>query len=299
MSEIEIDPSLSPAQAEPAPAAEPEPEPAAEPLAAAEPATEPVAEPEPAAEPEPQPKHKGAVAELITLRREKQRLEAELSRYQADPVVHRMSPELRQAVAEGRVMVRPAPTVADAEQERLTAVAKDLGLFKADNTPDLDAAARVDRYVLRTVRQEVQPLQHMTMTQRADATMKTVWEAASAQKTPQAAMDYFHQELTAMMQAPNAPQLLSQREVVETVLERAVGRAFREGKLTPAAAPVKPQGAPAIVGEGGGRRQPAAAAIQLSPQVAALYASHGIDPNKARSTREMKYTRDGALELES
>jgi hypothetical protein len=94
--------------------------------------------------------------------------------------------------------------------------------------------------------------------------------------------------------------MLSQPEIVETVWERALGKAYRAGKLT-AAAPAKPpkQTTPAISADAGGRRAPSAS-ISLSPSMARVYSNHGLDPSKAASAGKPPVVdARGSMELEN
>jgi hypothetical protein len=270
---------------------------------------EAVAEPEPEPAPDPAPQRqepRGAVKELIETRRLAQQLQEQLAQYQRDPALQRMTPEIRQAIAEGRVIVKPAPTQADVEQERLAAQAKELGLVKEDGTPDLDAARRVDGVIRRTVSEVVAPIQHqaqqlqsMTMQERANATMQAIWTEAQARGISADALAIADAEFRQMMAQPNAELMLSQREIADTVFQRAMGKAFMLGKLqTPAAAPAPKPKTPAIITEAGGKRGPAAAAIQLSPGVAAVYSNAGMDPTKAPSAAaNLKRDPRGGVEL--
>lgn len=266
--------------------------------AAPEPVAEPVAEPEPEPAPVPQKEPRGAVAELIQ-RREEARLRGE----EAKQLRERLA-EYERGIAEGRILVKPAPTTADKEAEYLTAQAKELGLVKEDGTPDIDAARRVEGVIQRTVakamapaQQQVQTLQAMTMQERANATMATIWTEAQAKGIPADALAIAEQEFRQVMAQPNAELMLSQREIADTVFQRAMGKAFMLGKLAAPAAPAPKVKTPAIITEAGGKRGPAAAAIQLSPGIAAVYSNAGIDPNKTPSVTTLKIDPRGGVEL--
>lgn len=301
MSELVVDPSLG---AEPAaPPAEPVVEPAAEPAAEPEAVVaEPAAEPEAVAEPAPEEKPKGGMlADLIATRERAKKAETALKSLQ--PVLDRLTPDIAQAIQEGRVVVRPPQSQPDAERERLTQVAQDLGLFKTDNSPDLEAAARVDKYVRGTVsgvmQQKVAPLEAMTLEDRANKTIAEVWSRTMVNVGEEAAA-IVRAEFADAMGQQNARHLLSQREIVETVIERGLGKAVLAGKLSsPAPAPKKAAQPAAIITETGGRRAPASAAIQLSPKLQEVYRNAGLDPAKGAFNSELKVDpKTGGVQLE-
>lgn len=282
----------------------------AEPETPAEPAIEPAAaepEPEPAAAAEPaEPAApRGAVKELLENRRALKESQQRLAQYENDPALRLLTPELRQALAEGRIITKPQTTTADAERERLTELAHDGGFVTADGKPDLDAAARADKLIQKVAArvaapamQRVQQLEASSHTSTANGNIAAVWTQAQKDGIPAEAMAVVTQEFQVAMSQPNAAQSLAQPEIVNAIFERAIGRAFREGKLSGKAAPVKPAGAQPIVAEPGGRRAPAASALQLTPQIAAVYANAGLDPSKTPSAKALKVVA-GGVELES
>lgn len=308
MSGVELGAAPAP---EPSPVvvAAPEPEPVA---TVVEPGLDAAAEPEPvAAEPEPEPvaaapepkkqEPRGAVAELIA-RREEARLRSEEAKQLREQIA-----EYQRGIAEGRIIVKPQPTPADREVERLSAQAKELGLVREDGTPDLDAARKVDGVIRRTVQEVVAPIQQKaqsleqtSMRERADQVMQAIWTEAQQQGVSQEALTIARQEFEMAMGQPNAEMLLANREVADGIFATAMGKAFRMGKLMPAAPAVKPKPAPtpAIITEAGGRRGPSAAAIQLPPAVAAVYRNAGIDPGKAPSaSASIKVDPRGGVEI--
>lgn len=248
----------------------------------------------------------GAVKELIDLRKTTADLRTQLDQLQRDPVLTRMTPEMRQAVLEGRIVVGPPAGSREAEAQRLTAVADRYGLYKVDaqgnQVPDLEAAERVDAGIRQTVREEMAPLQTRTLQQQAQANINAAWDA-SVSKLPADAREIVHAEITALMGTPNAAQLLSQPAVLQAAIDKAIGSAFRAGKLTVAqvaaaaagggAPTAEPSPAPAT-----GRRAPGQAAIQLSAPVAAVYKNAGIDPAKSFSSTLKPTTNPHAIELE-
>lgn len=301
MSDIEIDASLAP---EPEPVAAPEG--SAEPDAAVEgvetatetPAEEAVVEPAP----EPEPKqHKGAVAELIAnrkaLREEREaraRLEGRLAQIDRD-------------LQDGRIL-RQAPRVAaDVDRDRLTKTAERLNLHTVDaagnKVPDLDAAARVDAWGRELVQENIAPIQHMTLRDKAIANRNEAIRYATEHGVD---VDTVQETFDSVLSQPNGAQLLSQSEVAMTVWRQAVGESVIRGKLPKGkAAPVAAAGAPArttpaaIVTEAPGRRGPAAAAIKLSPALARVYKEHGLDPTKTVSaTKTFATDKNGDIILE-
>jgi hypothetical protein len=302
--ELDLDAPLPAAEPTPAPAAEPEPEPVA---AAPVPEPEPVAEPEP--EPEPaKPAKPNLLQEMIEHRTARKQAEQRLQQYEQDPALQRLTPEIRQALAEGRILVKPPASNADTERERLAAQAERFGLYKADGTtPDLDAARRVVEAIREEVKDVVAPLKQeaqqtrvMSLQDKANKNLGDLWTRAAADGIPQDAMEIARKEFEAVMTQPNAAHMLSQPEIVETVWERALGKAYRAGKLT-AAAPAKPpkQTTPAISADAGGRRAPSAS-ISLSPSMARVYSNHGLDPSKAASAGKPPVVdARGSMELEN
>jgi hypothetical protein len=273
MSEIDLEgpgPSAEP------PAPEPEAAPAPVVDVAAEPEPEPATEPDPAPEAKPEPKKGGMLAELIEERQRARAYERELNEY-------------KQAMIEGRLVqkpIAPQPTVDEQQRAELQQTADQLRLYtvndKGEKVYDWDAARNALNVIDQRARKAVAPLQQMTLEQRADKNIADVWAKAQADGIPSDVLNTIvNAEFKAVMAQPNAAQMLSQPEIVETVFERALGKAFRAGKLTGTAKPKAPAPAP-VMAEPSGRRGPAAAAIQLSPAVAGVYQSHGIDPNKSK-----------------
>jgi hypothetical protein len=267
-----LETSTEPPPAEPAAVAEPEP--------AAEP--EPVVETEPevaAAAPAPEPapkKHTGAVAELIENRRLLKETKERLARYEQDPALQRITPEMRQAILEGRVQVAPPQQTADLERSRLEAVAKQLGLLKPDNTPDLDAASRVDQFVRGAVRAEVAPIEHRSLATVAEKNVEAAVAYATAQKYTPETIAEIRSAFQAVLGQPNGPKLLSDAKLAEEFWHSTVGRLVSQGKFNKQAA--KEDAPPVVVTEPAGRRAPSTAAPALSPALQAVYKSRGLDP---------------------
>lgn len=264
--------------------------------AATEQPADPSAEPHtetPAAE-----KKRGMLQELIEERKARQELERRLSA--VSPVLQRLTPEIQQAVMEGRLVIQPPQASAEAEKARLEAVAKDLQLYRQENGQyvlDLDAAKRVDTYVRGTVQQAVEPVRHMTLHEKAQAHLNHARAFAAQHKLDVETVDEVFGEVLAQ---PNGAELLANPNVAARVWETAVGRMHGKGKLT-APAPAQPAKQPppaAIITEAGGRRGPATSAIQLSPGLAAVYRDHGVDPNKAYSTQLPANVNLAGIELE-
>jgi len=267
---------------------------AAEPAQEETPAAEatPAEEPAAAAEPEPAPEKKpnGLLAELIEERKARRALEQQITHYA--PVLQRLTPEMQQAILEGRVLAEPPKSNREAERERLAAVAEQVGLYKVENgqrVPDLDAAKRVDGLIRSTVREEVAPMQHQAA---FDVARKHYAEAlnVAANYSPDV-QAVVKEEFDALLSMPNGAQMLRDGKVAMRAWDAAIGRAVREGKLTPAqgaaatAAAAKPSTPPAIPADTTARRAPGQAAIRLSPALQKVYRDHGLDPATASTSR--------------
>lgn len=280
----------------PAPVAVVEPEPAAEPaaepvVAAAEPEPEPAAEPAaPAAA-----KKQSMLEELITERTLRKQAEGRLR--EVTPILQRLTPDVQQALNEGRLQIQPPQSNQDLEKQRLEQVANDLGLLKADNTPDLDAARRVDRYVRGTVQAAVEPVRNLTLAEKAHQNLSVALQYAAAQKMPKEAIDIIEATYREVLAQPNGAQVLSQAEVATTLWHQGLGRALAQGKLKGAAAPPAPEPSPAVlVADPPGRR--GAAAIALSPALQRVYRDHGMDPTAASANKPPAVDSRGHMELE-
>jgi hypothetical protein len=273
--------------------ATPEPAAATETAAAAEPATEtaePVAAETTEAAAEPTEK-KGMLGELIAERKERKELERRLRQIESDPALQRLTPELRQALVEGRpIHVQPPQADPAKEQARLLKVAERLSLYKYDANqqlvPDLDKAKEADALIRETAEAAVAPVKHMTLAEKAMSNYATALQAAKANGMDETTIQEVFGEV---LQSANGAELLSQKHVAERLWEVAVGRMVASGKWAPKgqpAAPVKPQTPAAIVTESTGRRGGAHAAIQLSPKVQSIYREHGLDPAKGYGTQQ-------------
>lgn len=276
----------APAPPDPAPVAASEPEPVVEASPEAEAVVEEPATTVAAAPPKPG----GMLGELIAERKERKELADRLRQYEADPVLQRLTPDVRQAIAEGRLVVAPPKANPDAERERLTDIASRYILYKVDangvQTPDLDAAARVDKGIRETVREEMAPLTHMTLSQKAvHYTNIAIDHATKTMGPDQAAV--VREEYESMLRQPNGAQMLSQPEVARTVWKQAIGTLHERGLLSgakpPAASPVT---AAPVIAPVTGRRAPQAA-IQLSPALQQVYRNHGLDPTKTASATKL------------
>jgi hypothetical protein len=271
-------------------------EPVIEVPAAADPP--PVETPPEAVEPEPVNEPRGAVKELIELRKEVRDLRA----LAQDPAHQRLTPEIRQALAEGRILIGPPAGSKEAEAQRLSAVADKFGLTKQDANgaivPDLDAARRVDSGIRDTVREEMRPLQEMTLRERAT---HHVNEAITYAEANGYDVETIRQAYAEVMGRPGGAELLSQPEVARQVWYSGVGRAVSAGKIPKGKAPA-PAGEPArrdapIPPTPGGRRAPGSSPIQLQAGIQAAYDLHKMDPAKGVDVKTMQKTRTGAVEL--
>lgn len=220
------------------------------------------------------------------------------ARKEADKLVR----EYAARMANGELIpAAPKPQISpdEAEQAALKKTADRLRLYslndKNEKVYDWEAARAVQQEIRDVAREQVAPFQHMTLTERANKHVADVWAKAAEDGIPKEAMAIAEQEFKMAMGAPNAAQLLSQREVVDTIFERALGKAYREGKLTTPAKPTK-KDAP-VVAEPAGRRAPAASAVQLSPALQRVYRQNGIDPTKAAATPKPPQDDRGYMEL--
>lgn len=279
------DPSAEP----PADAAsDPDPDPATDPAAA------PGGEPEP---PKRQPS--GAVAELIALRKEKKDLAQRLDQFERNPVMQRLTPEVQQALLEGRISIAAPEATRAAEQQRLQDVAEALQLYKVDGqgqtVPDLDAARRVDKLVRSTVQDAVAPVRHMTLSDKAQA---NVDKAVTWAQQNGLDVDIVKDEFLSILAQPNGAEMLAQATIAKQVWRGAIGRMHEEGRLTKKEAAAATKAAPvAVITEPTGRRASAAAAITLSPGLAKVYQEAGLNPNKGFSaTRQINLS--GPIDLE-
>lgn len=275
----------------PAEEAAPVVEPAAEPEAVVEAAEEPAAEvaADPAAQPAPKQK-RGLVEELIDERRERKALRERLDTYEKDPVLSRLTPDVRRAIAEGTLVVGPPKSNPDAERERLAAVAERYGLYTLDASnqriPDLETAKRVDAGIRETVREEIAPIRNVTLADKAMANVGiAVQHATTTLGAEQAAV--VKEEYDAILRLPNGAQMLSQPEVARTIWKQAIGTLHERGLLAGGAKPA-PQKDPAapVIPPVTGRRNPQAA-IQLSPALQRVYKDAGLDPTKTPSASKM------------
>jgi len=263
-------------------------------VASPEAGPEPVVEPEPAADVVEKPRKPGMLEELIETRTRLKQAEGHLK--SLSPVLSRLTPEVQEAIAEGRLVVQPRQAAPDAERERLKSVAETLGLLKADNTPDIDAARRVDTYVQGTVKQHVAPLHHASLTGQAKVNVDKALAFATEHGYD---VDTVRETFMDVLNQPNGAAMLAQAKVAETVWFQAVGRATAAGKLPTKAAPVKAATPAAVITEGTGRRGAPASSVQLSPQLAKVYRDNGMDPAKMRSaTKPPTVDPRGSMELE-
>lgn len=265
-------------------------------LPAAEPEPEPIAEPEPTpaeldGEPEPEPvagepaaprKHTGAVAELIAKRAELKLANARLAQIDSDPAIQRLTPEIRQAITEGRVIVQPKPAAADLQAVELGKTANRLGLVKQDGTPDLEAAARVDGYVREVAHAAAAPAQQAILSQQARANIDEAVRAATASGYDADTVAVIRETFQKALNAPNGAAMVANSEIAMELWHSSLGRAVSAGKLVTPKKTTTPAGGPAgapVIAEPTGRRA-AASVVQLSPGVAQVYKNAGLDPTK-------------------
>lgn len=265
---------------------EPAKEPAAEPAAiVAEPAAEPAAEPEPE-------KKETLFSEMVEHRTVRKQLERE--RAELAPVLSRLTPELRQAIADGRVMVKPLASNSDERKQQLTQRAKRLRLYTTDaqgnQVPDLDAAQRVEAEIRSVAQEIVQPFKDMSLQQQAQHNVDVALSHAKQHG--------FDEEIVkeVFLSAPHA--VLADPKLAETLWTQALGIMAQRGKLTTTGAAVKPEEKKpvAVISEPTGRRAPSNG-IVLSPALAQVYKNNGVDPNKT-FTATHKVDFSGAIELE-
>lgn len=270
--------------------------PIAEEPQAATPAGEepPAAEGEASAVEEPPPPveakvHRGAVAELIEKRTAVRELSTRIQQFENDPAIQRLTPEVRQALLEGRIVVTPPKTNADVERDRLTKLAERLDLRRADGTPDTDAAARVGSVIRDEVQEIVKPVvqhQQQTIQDRTRAVAAdNIDKAVAAAKANGWDEAFVRQEYEAA--AALNPQLVANPNVAMQLWHTTVGKLHAAGKLPAAKAPPPSDGrAPAaapVIAEAPGRRAPATATT-LTAKQKQVYQEHGLDPAKAYST---------------
>lgn len=245
-------------------------------------------EPEPAAVVAPVKAEKtGVLAEMIEHRTVRKQLETEKQAWA--PVLSRLTPEMQQAIVEGRVLVKPAATTTEGRNEQLEATAKRLDLYKDDGAGnrvlDTGAAAKVESYVRDTARAEVAPLKQEALNKEAQYNLNVAVGAAKAHGYDDEGVAIIRQTFENALRAPNGAAMLANADVSKQLWFSGVGQATAAGKMPKAtkAAPVERQGAPtAIVAEATGRRGPTAG-VQLTPAVQAIYKQHGMDPAKAHS----------------
>lgn len=268
----------APAPAAPAAAADPVVvEPAAEPVAAAEPAAG-----EPAAEPEPVAARGRMLEELIEHRTIRKRLEQQLE--SLSPVLQRLTPEVQQAILEGRMQMSPPAQQPNQRREQLQQRAERLRLYTLNDAGekvyDLDAAARVEQEIRDVAKEVVAPYEQQTLAGQATANLQKALDFATANGYDVATIEATYREV---LQQPNGAAMVADPKVAETIWYQAVGRAVSSGKLpkgkaAPAAVPAPAPAA--IVTDPAGRRGPAVAAITLSPGLARVYRENGVDPTK-------------------
>lgn len=267
-------------------------EPAAEVAAEAEPVIEAAAEAEPDPEPLKKPVH-GAVAELIqnrTLVKEYKRKAAE-----DEPILSRLTPEMRAAITEGRVMVTPKATSTEQRNEQLEGTAKELRLHKADGTLDTEAAGLVERYVEKKAREAVAPLTQAALEKEAHANVTTAIQYATDQGYD---VETVRETFINALRAPNGAAMVANPDVAKQLWYNAVGQAVSAGKLPKgkAVAETEKKSTPAIAAESTGRRGPSAG-LTLSPALAKVYKDNGLDPNKTM-TAGKTYDLSTSVELE-
>lgn len=238
-----------------------------------------------AAEPEPKAQRTGVLAEMIEHRTVRKQLETE--RQNLAPVLSRLTPELQQAIVEGRIIVKPQATSTDARNDQLGTMAKELHLYTEDangnKVPDVDAAARVDKVIRERVNEGIAPMQQMTLNKDAQANIDKALAFATEHGYD---LDTIRDTYANALRAPNGAAMVANAEVATELWYSAIGRATAAGKMPKAtkAAPaaerdVRPA---AIVAESTGRRGPIAG-VQLTPAMSAIYKQHGMDPAKSHS----------------
>lgn len=299
-----------------APAADPPPPaPASDPEPAADAAADPTADPAPASAPAPAPaadpdkKRGGMLEELITERTLRKKAEGQLR--DLNPLLSRLNPDLAEAIQDGRIIVRPRETQADARKSQLADTARELRLYAHDAegnvlrdaqgqpVPDLEAAERVDKVIRQRAdeasapaREAVQQLQTMTLSQVADKNIAAAVQTATDNGIDP---DIIKAEFEAFKASPNGVGMLTQPEVCMQIWEKAVGRAALSGKWTPKGQPAKPTPPTPVPADPTGRRSPAVA-VNLTPAMQAAYRNSGIDPTKTGALPTPDKT--GAFSLE-
>jgi len=242
---------------------------------------------------DPPKKHTGAVAELIQSRKTIKQLTDRLQQIESNPVLQRLTPEVQQAIAEGRLQITPPQSTREAEQERLTSVAEELGLVKGDGTPDLDAAKRVDKFVRSTVQQAVEPMRQGALGDKAQANVDRAVAFATDNGYD---VDTVREVFAEIAHQPNGNELLAQSKVCEAMWERAVGRMHTRGKTVGKKGAVKDRPPAAVITEGAGPRG-GTVVSQLSPVLQRVYKDQGIDPSKS-FTAKNKIDLSGPIDLE-
>jgi hypothetical protein len=258
--------------------------PASEPeqVEAAEPVTE-----ESAAEPIQDGAHKprGAVKELMELRRESKQLKEQ---YEA---TQRELQAFRQGMAEGRILTAPPRPQADVERQALEATAKRLNLVKQDangqQVYDLEAASRVRDWVKDEVRQEIAPIRNQTLAGQARANIDEAVTWARTAGYSEEEQGIIRDTFEADLQRPNGAGFVAQATVAKMIFERAMGRVqlHRQNAQngTPTSRPRVAASAPSstpppVPVEPGGRRGPAPTALNETFQ--RIYRDSGLDPTK-------------------
>jgi hypothetical protein len=261
---------------------------------------------DPPADADRRPAAKGSMlAELIAERTARRDAERRLSQFESNPVLQRLTPEVQQAILEGRVQIAAPEATRAAEQERLRSVAETLQLYKLDangqHVPDLDAAKRVSQFVRSEVQAEVAPVRQMSLAEKARVNVDKAVAYASQHGLD---VDIVKDEFLTILTQPNGPEMLSDAKIAKQVWRVAVGRMHEEGKLTAkeakkAAAAVPATTTPAaIISEPTGRRASAASAITLSPGLQRVYAEHGVNPAKSFTASRPSLNLHGPIDLE-
>lgn len=262
---------------------------------ATDPPADAVGDPEP-----PKRAPSGAVAELIALRREKKELAQRLHQFESSPVLQRLTPEVQEAILEGRMSIAPPESTRAAEQARLTDLAEAMQLYKVDGAgqtvPDLEAAKRVDKFVRGTVDQAVSPVRHIGLADKAQA---NVDKAVTWAEQNGLDVDIVKEEFLSILSQPNGAEMLSQAKIAKQVWRGAIGRMHEEGRLTKKEAAAAKKDAPAaVITEPTGRRASAAAAISLSPGLQRVYAEAGLNPAKSFTATRPQLNLSGPIDLE-
>lgn len=227
------------------------------------------------------------VGELIAERTARKNIERTLKQF--EPLLQRLTPELQQAILEGRALTAPPVNTREVESQRLTQVAEKFGLFKTDadgnQVPDLDTAKRVDAGIRDVVREEVAPLRQESASDKATQNLRTALTFAEANGYD---VDTVRETYEDVLRQPNGAAMLADPNVAKTVWFQALGRMTAAGKAPapkPAAAAPAAAVKPPVIPAEGGRRAPGQAAVRLSPQIQKVYKDNGIDPTKSYSSR--------------